>query len=174
MAKLKHQRAGRLSRRKGKTYERHVANRLKEVYPDAARGLGQERSGGEVADVRGIPGWWVQCKHGAQVNVWTAMLQARDEIEMSKTIVKPIVIARRNRSEDVAVLALGDFIALLAELEELRRERALLRSGALPSRLEDRERAELRAAVAGRPLPDSLTEEDSETEDERQSRLASR
>lgn len=123
-------RAGRLARRKGASYERLITKRFREVYGDGVkRGIGQERSGGEIADVHGVPGFWLQTKHCKALNVWTALEQARVELAMSpcacpvqhtdkcsRTVKKPLVVARKDRGGDVAVLALDDFLGLLQRL----------------------------------------------------------
>ena len=67
--------SGRRSRRKGAAFEREVSNLLKQIYPDARRGIGQARSGGEVADVEGTP-WWVECKRKKKCSIPAAWRQA--------------------------------------------------------------------------------------------------
>jgi hypothetical protein len=130
---------GKMQRQKGAVYERHIANRLREVYPTARRGIGQARSAFEVPDVDGVP-FWVECKHRKTVNVMAALTQAdkartalglhlsRQEKEAMGFDGPPLVVARRNRERDVAAMYLDDLIKLLAEVEFLRREDADLRS----------------------------------------------
>ena len=65
---------GRLSRTKGKVWERHVANLLKEFWPDSRRGF-QSRAGDDEADVEDTP-FWVECKVGARPNAFAAFTQS--------------------------------------------------------------------------------------------------
>lgn len=62
---------------KGATFERKVATLLKDVYPGAKRGIGQARSGSEVADVEGTP-WFIECKRRKRCNIQAAYEQAAE------------------------------------------------------------------------------------------------
>jgi hypothetical protein len=123
---------GKMQRQKGASYERHIAGRLREVYPNARRGIGQSRSAGEVPDVDGTP-WWVELKHRKVVNILAALAQAdKDRLESNNLLNavarRPLVIARRDRERDVAAMLLDDLIALLRELEAWRKEGQELRT----------------------------------------------
>jgi hypothetical protein len=133
MAKLKKKRSiskkrrsalGRRSRTKGATYELVVAQRLREVFPNARRGIGQARSGGDVPDVEGCEPWWAQTKHGVRPNISAALEQARrDMVAFSaragdSRYKRPVAIVRANRSNDIASMYLSDFIDLLKELSQ--------------------------------------------------------
>lgn len=115
---------GKLSRRKGAAYELVVAKKLREVYPGAKRGLGQARSGGEVADVTGTP-FWVQTKHGACPSLFAALAQAERDCAMSGVFQPVLVVARRNGGRDVAVLHFDDLVALLKDAETGRAKEVL-------------------------------------------------
>lgn len=65
----------KLSRTKGKVYERHISNRLKAMGHNTRRGV-QFQGGPDSPDVVGIPGVHIECKHMAKVNVHAAMKQA--------------------------------------------------------------------------------------------------
>jgi len=114
---------GKLSRTKGCAFERHIANRLKLIYPHARRGIGQARAGGEVPDVDGTP-MWIECKHERRPNPFAALKQARlaltDTREPTKYAGGVVVIARKQGGEDIAVLPLDDYLTLMTELEILR------------------------------------------------------
>jgi hypothetical protein len=101
-----------LSRRKGAAYERHVAGRLREVYPNAKRGLGQARAGHEVADITATP-WRVECKHGARPDLFGALAQAERDAGRAADARPVLVVARKNGGQDVVLLRLTDFLALL-------------------------------------------------------------
>lgn len=63
------------SRRKGAGWERELAELLREVWPEAKRGIGQSRHGGECCDVEGTP-YWIEAKVGQQTNPRAAVRQA--------------------------------------------------------------------------------------------------
>lgn len=98
---------GRMQRLKGANFERLIANRLKEIWPGAKRGIGQTRCAKEVADVEGTP-WWIELKHRILPNLWAALLQASTDSDGRP----PLVIARRNGGPDVVVMLLDDFMRL--------------------------------------------------------------
>lgn len=66
---------GKLSRNKGAEFERRVAKVLKQIWPEARRGVGQYQSSGNGADVEGTD-YWVECKKGARPNIQGAFKQA--------------------------------------------------------------------------------------------------
>lgn len=66
--------SGSTSRTKGHKYERKIAQRLKEFWPEAKRGY-QTRDGSDAPDVDGTM-YWVECKIGGAPNVFNAMTQA--------------------------------------------------------------------------------------------------
>ena len=104
---------GRSARAKGSSYEREIAERLRCVYPKAKRGLGQARSGGEVADVTGTP-WWIEAKRRKRVDVHKAIAQA-----LAASDGRPVlVISRRDREKDLVTLHLDEFIRLVAKTLE--------------------------------------------------------
>ncbi len=81
---------GRMQRVKGQTYERWLANTIRATLGPAVarqvrRGIGQARSGGEVSDVAGLPGFWIEAKHHARVNERAALAQAILAEQMSRT-----------------------------------------------------------------------------------------
>lgn len=81
---LRGARMGLKSRQKGKRIERYVANLLKEIWPNARRGLTQSR-GATEPDVTGTP-FWVEVKGGKNPpKPEVALLQAtKDQLAMYK------------------------------------------------------------------------------------------
>lgn len=70
---------GKLSRDKGKRWERVVATRLRALFGGNVRRGFQSRSGRDGADVEGVPhGLWVECKVGVQPNPRFALRQAAE------------------------------------------------------------------------------------------------
>jgi hypothetical protein len=105
------------SRRKGQTYERENANRLKSVWPDAKRGIGQARSAKEVADVEGTP-YWIEAKHHKRVNIRAAFNQGTEA-----TDGRPVVVVSRdtNKPPDLVTMSFDEWLRLVAELAKLRK-----------------------------------------------------
>ena len=103
---------GALSRRKGAAYERHVATRLRDLYPNAERGLGQARAGHECADVEGCP-LWLQTKHGQRPNILAALEQGERDARAANDGRPVAAIVRRNGGQDVIAMHLDDFLALV-------------------------------------------------------------
>ena len=93
-------------RTKGATWERELSARWRAsgVYPDARRGIGQARSGGEVPDVDGTP-WWCELKCGARPDVLGALRQGEDASDGRPVLV----VVKRDRVEPVVAMRLADF-----------------------------------------------------------------
>lgn len=104
---------GRMQRVKGQVFERLIARALKQVFPEAKRGIGQARSSSEVADVE-VPLIWPECKHGKLPNVRAALAQAIEAAAKSGRI--PVAVIRDNARDPFVVLRFGDFLHLLAAL----------------------------------------------------------
>ena len=79
-----------MSRTKGHNFERVVASDLKQIFPEAKRGLAQARGNGrECPDVDGTP-FHVECKRGKRVSIRAALAQAR-----AATDGRPLLIVVR-------------------------------------------------------------------------------
>lgn len=101
--------SGLRSRRKGHGFERAIAIRLREIFPEARRGL-QYRDGAEACDVEGTP-FHVECKRMKKVSVKAAFEQAvRDSNGRT-----PVLIYKEDRGEEMVVLRFSDFLKLLKE-----------------------------------------------------------
>ncbi len=98
----------KLSRTKGKKYERHVSNRLKAMGHATRRGV-QFQGGPDSPDVVGIPGVHIECKHMARVNIQAAMRQALADCGENV----PVIFHRSNRGDDLVSLRLDDLPTLL-------------------------------------------------------------
>ena len=105
---------GLSSLEKGKRFECDVAATFRAAgFPNARRGLGQARGGAEAADVVGIPGYWIECKHGARPSV--KPVDALRQAEGNANGEVPVAICKVNHEPATATLALADFITLLAK-----------------------------------------------------------
>jgi len=111
-----HAKIGRRSRQKGAQGERDVANMLKPIYPEAARGgLLQSQYGKDsnACDVEHTP-WFIEVKRGARPNIQGAMDQANDATDGRP----PLVITRKDRGQWLATLELDRFIHIIKILKE--------------------------------------------------------
>ena len=111
-----HAKIGRRSRQKGAQGERDVANELRVIYPDAARGgllQTQYGRGSNACDVEHTP-WWVEVKRGARPNIQGAFDQATEETDGRP----PLVVSRKDRSVWLATMSLDRFIHLVRIIQE--------------------------------------------------------
>lgn len=77
---------GKHSRDKGHNFERWLANKLKALWEDCRRGLGQARASGEVCDVEGSP-YWVEAKRYKRCNIQKAWKQACKDTDGRECLV---------------------------------------------------------------------------------------
>lgn len=109
---IDHSAIGRRSKRKGKTWERAVAQLLRPIFGEqCARGW-QSRNGREDCDVKGSP-YWIECKHGQKVNYRAALAQAIDDTDGRP----PVVIAKDDNERPVVVMLLDDWLALAGKAQ---------------------------------------------------------
>ena len=104
--------SGKFSRDKGARFERDIANRFKELYPKAVRGVGQTQSGGNSADVESTP-FWIECKAQKKTNIEGAFKQAVEAKKECEDSRPPLVISKRDREPIKATLLLDDLLELL-------------------------------------------------------------
>jgi hypothetical protein len=119
--------SGAASRRKGHDWEREVAQRMREVFGEAKRGLSQARGGAEGADVE-VPeeaGLWIECKAGKRVNMTAALEQALRAIGTQR-VAMPVAICRQDRCDPTATMYLGDWEDLVREWWSLKQQAAHL------------------------------------------------
>ena len=111
---------GKRSRTKGAAWERALANILKAIWPDAKRGIGQSRWGGEVPDVDGTV-FWIEAKVGQQPNMRGAMRQAEEASDGRPCIAVVKDNSLTNKPADVwVVMRFDTFVQLvLAESNDI-------------------------------------------------------
>lgn len=126
---------GKLSRNKGKVFEREVAAVFRRIYGDKVKRGWQAREGFDAPDVENVPGLWVEAKHHARVSVRAALEQAEEARRAAeKDGLVPIAVCKDNRTDPLVALYFDDFIAMLVELEEARAKNREARApGASPS-----------------------------------------
>lgn len=97
---------GRMSRNKGKTGERELANILKEHGYDARRGQQFCGANGD-ADVVGLPGVHIEVKRTETLSLYPALEQATQDAREGEI---PVVFHRRNHKRWVAIMELENFL----------------------------------------------------------------
>lgn len=103
---------------KGKSYERLVAKKVRDFGFDCRRG--QQFSGGEDSpDVVSEDLNWLhfECKHSKVVKIYDWIEQATKDAGSSKV---PVVVFRRDRSDDMVSLRLMDFMGIIREVMDAR------------------------------------------------------
>jgi nucleotide-binding universal stress UspA family protein len=126
MAKQKKSRSriGKLSRTKGKVFEREVAADLRAIYGAQVKRGWQAREGTDAPDVENVP-YWVECKHHQRVNVRAAVKQARDDVKKSKRELPILVVVKDNGQSPLAVVDWSLFVSMLKQLEDAKNFLAL-------------------------------------------------
>lgn len=98
-------------RRKGHNFEREIARRLRERWPEAKRGFQTRGGTKEAADVVGVP-LRVECKHGKRPNLPAALRQA----ETAPGEYPAVAICRFDGGEEFVVMRWSLFESLLGAL----------------------------------------------------------
>ena len=99
---------GKLSRNKGKVYERELAGNLREYGYDARRGQQFCGKNGD-ADVVGLPGIHIEAKRREQISIYDWMAQSISEAKQGEA---PVVMFRKSNCETLVVMRLPDFMNL--------------------------------------------------------------
>ncbi len=86
---------GSVSRQKGATFERYVANKLKALYPNARRRGGDQAGTHRLTapDVDGTP-FWIECKVGRSFTIKGAFEQAEEARALAGD-TRPILVCTR-------------------------------------------------------------------------------
>lgn len=106
---------GLAPKRKGAKWERELAEifRNRSGIKDIKRGIGQARSGHEVADVEGVPRFWIEAKHGVNTTPKRALRQAERALAASGIKGKvPISVCKDDRERPTVTMYLDDFLDL--------------------------------------------------------------
>lgn len=132
-------RKGKNAVRKGKAFERDVANLLGHVFPEAKRNLEfQADEAIHSKDIAGTDVYKIQCKNYQNyVNpsvIFDVKLSSQEDV--------PVLVTKGNKLPPMAVLPLGDFISLLE-----------IKYGVQPPKLSQSERGNSTAAMMAKSLP---------------------
>ena len=104
---------GKSQRTKGHNFEREIARELREIFPDARRGL-QYQDGSQCADVEGTP-FHVECKRGIKPNPRAAMEQALSDARKGQI---PLDVVKDDRRPAFVCMGWDDFKELVREWVE--------------------------------------------------------
>ena len=104
---------GKASKRKGAAGERQAAELLRQIWPDAKRGLGQARSGHEIADVEGCP-VRLEVKVGKRPDILGAIMQAQRDAKIACDPRPVMVLSHRDREGWLATVP-AEFMLLLLD-----------------------------------------------------------
>jgi hypothetical protein len=102
-----------MQRRKGKVWERDVAQLFRAAMPgiDARRGH-QSRSGSDDADVTGVPFFWIEAKHQKSPHPEAALRQAQEAC--TDATRWPIAVLKRDRTAPFVCMDFEDFLELVS------------------------------------------------------------
>ena len=107
---------GKISRDKGKRFERQLAGIFREYgYADSRRTAQYCGNTGDASDVVGLPGIHVEAKHVEQMRLYEWMDQAKRDA--AGTGKKPVVFHKKNNHEILVTMQLDTFFELYREWE---------------------------------------------------------
>lgn len=98
------------SKQKGARYERHIVGRFKDYGIEARRTAQYCGNTGDAADVDGVLGLHIECKHQEQLRIYDWMAQAVHDSQKSGNI--PMVIFKKNNHEDLCAVRFDDMMKL--------------------------------------------------------------
>ena len=106
---------GKMSREKGKRFERALASRFREYGFDARRTAQYCGKTGDASDVVGLPGVHVEAKHVEQMRLYEWIAQAKRDAEAGGKGNLPIVFHKKNNAEILVSMELDVFMILYKE-----------------------------------------------------------
>jgi len=99
---------GKASRAKGVRGELHCRDLMRRVWPKSYRS-GDQWGQGQHCDVEGTP-FWIECKHGARINLWAALRQAEEDSAAAGDDRPIVLYLRLDRRPPVIVMRANDWI----------------------------------------------------------------
>lgn len=105
---------GKMSRDKGKRYERELASDLRDLgFHDAHRTAQYMGKTGDAGDVEGVPGIHIEAKHQEQLRIYDWMAQSVRDTEANGQGDLPTVMFRKNDCETLVCMRLADWAELV-------------------------------------------------------------
>ena len=114
---------GRANNKKGKEYERTVAQKLRKIWPKAARSIGQSRQGHENPDVTGTP-FWVETSKGTTVSAIAKLKQAMLARDMTKTeqykdAICAVFLKHQATGQDIVVMDQKEWLDMMLNIDTI-------------------------------------------------------
>ena len=106
---------GKMSRDKGKRYERELASQLRGYGFDARRSAQYAGNTGEAADVVGLPGIHIEAKHVETMRLYEWMSQAIHDAGEAGRGDLPAVFHRKNGEKTLVTMRLEGWIVIYTE-----------------------------------------------------------
>ena len=107
---------GKMSRDKGKRFERQLARIFREYgYSDSRRTAQYCGNTGDASDVIGLPGIHVEAKHQEKMKLYDWMDQAKRDSKNTGNM--PVVFHRKNNHEILVTMQLDTFFDIYREWE---------------------------------------------------------
>ena len=106
---------GKMSKEKGKRFERHVAGLFRDYGYNAYRTAQYKGNTGDAGDVEGIPHIHIECKHQERMNLYDWMEQSIADAEAEGKDSLPVVIHKANNRPVLVTMRFEDWIRLLNE-----------------------------------------------------------
>ena len=108
---------GKMQKEKGARFERKVAEFFRDWGYNAFRTAQYEGKSGNCADVEGVPGLHIECKHCEQMRLYEWMAQADRDNEASTHKKVPVVIHKANNKPILVSMHIEDFVQIYKEWE---------------------------------------------------------
>jgi Holliday junction resolvase len=108
---------GKLSRDKGKQFERLLASRLRAYGYETRRTAQYCGNTGDASDVVGLPGIHIEAKHCEAMRLYDWMAQAKHDATLSDGKPIPVVFHKKNNAEILVTLEFDDFMQIYVEWE---------------------------------------------------------
>lgn len=108
---------GKMSRDKGKRFERAIALKFQDYGYDAHRSAQCKGNTGQAADVEGPPGIHIEAKAQERMSLYEWMAQSVRDTEASETGDFPVVIHKQNNRDILVTMRFDDWIQLYKEWE---------------------------------------------------------
>lgn len=100
---------GKLSRTKGHSYEREIANEFKELFPNARRQLEYNEQDCNGIDLQDTGDFKIQCKRFKNY----APINCIEEVKTTSKYDIPMLVTKGDRKRSIACLYLDDLINIL-------------------------------------------------------------
>lgn len=109
---------GKMSRDKGKRWEREVASAFRALFGQQVRRGWQAREGHDAADVDGVPLFRIEAKHHKLVNIHAAVRQSVEDAEKAGDSRWVLAITKSDRTLPLATMLWTQFMQLVRKHTE--------------------------------------------------------